>query len=74
VLFSVLHEHLDDFLRQAAAASDDETDGVPGFVQNELRDYLGCGVLSRGFARFKRTACPFEHLVALSCKGRGYAE
>jgi hypothetical protein len=72
VLFRVLDEHLDDFLRQAAVASDDDAGGVPGFVQNELRDYLACGVLSGGFARFKCTACPFEHLVALSCKGRGF--
>ncbi|MEY4577325.1 MAG: hypothetical protein RL701_2028 [Pseudomonadota bacterium] len=72
VLFRVLDEHLDGFLNQAAAATDDELGGVPGFVQNELRDYLACGVLSRGFARFKCTACPFEQVVALSCKGRGF--
>jgi Putative transposase/Transposase zinc-binding domain len=72
VLFRVLDEHLDGFLNQAAVAADDERGGVPGFVQNELRDYLACGVLSRGFARFKCTTCPSEHLVPLSCKGRGF--
>ena len=71
VLHRVLREHLESFLRQAADA-DPETGGVPGFVRNELSAYLSCGVLSEGFARFKCTACRHEHIVALSCKGRGF--
>ena len=40
-------------------------------MENELRAFLDCGVLTRGFARW-RCGCGFERLVALSCKGRGF--
>jgi hypothetical protein len=70
VLYKVLQDHLDTFLVEANAA-DSGAGGVPMFVQKELRSYLSCGVLSRGFARFRCSDCNFERLVALSCKGRG---
>ncbi|HET8934197.1 MAG TPA: transposase [Polyangiales bacterium] len=68
VLYQVLHEHLASFV----AAAKDGSDGLPAFVQKELRSYLSCGVLAHGFARFKCGDCPFERWVPLSCKGRGF--
>ncbi len=45
-------------------------DGVPQFVERALRDFLRCGFLAGGFARFRYGDCGRGRLVALSCKGR----
>jgi DNA-directed RNA polymerase subunit RPC12/RpoP len=39
-------------------------------VERELRAYLDCGILARGFARVRCPDCGFERLVAFSCKAR----
>jgi transposase-like zinc-binding protein len=44
----------------------------PLFVERELREFLSCGVLARGFAPFRCDECGHEMLVAFSCKGRGF--
>jgi hypothetical protein len=44
----VLSRHLVPFLDQART---DEGYGVPLFVERELRRFLACGDLRRGFAR-----------------------
>ena len=38
----------------------------------EFDDYLKCGLLEHGFLRVKCDACSQEHLVAFSCKRRGF--
>ena len=45
---------------------------MPGFVEQEFRDFLTCGVLAHGFARLRCADCAFERLVPFSCKGRGF--
>ena len=45
---------------------------LPAFVHNEFRSYLRCGLLEHGFLRVKCSRCRFEHLVAFSCKLRGF--
>ncbi len=70
VLHRTLREHLETFLAEARARSDG--DGLPRFVERELREFLSCGVLARGFARFRCDGCGHEILVAFSCKGRGF--
>lgn len=37
-------------------------------MERELRAYLDCGILARGFARVRCPDCGFERLVAFSCK------
>jgi hypothetical protein len=50
-----------------------ERNGVlPGFVRDEFEAYLRCGRLEQGFLRVKCNQCRYEHLVAFSCKGRGF--
>jgi hypothetical protein len=44
---------------------------VPGYVEDELRGYLECGLLCFGLARALRTGCRTGFVVAFSCKGRG---
>ena len=41
-------------------------------MRQEFEDYLKCGRLEYGFLRVKCEACRHEHLVAFSCKRRGF--
>ena len=70
VLHQVVREHFETFLAQAADLRDGE--GLPGFVEQEFRDFLQCGALGGGFARFRCTGCGFDRLVPFSCKGRAF--
>jgi ribosomal protein S27E len=45
---------------------------LPRFVLTEFQDYLRCGRLEYGFLRVKCNGCRHEHLVAFSCKRRGF--
>ncbi len=47
--FQVLQQHLLTFEQEWTDKSDGRT--LPSFVTEELRDFLGCGVLARGFAQ-----------------------
>jgi hypothetical protein len=68
VLYGVVRANLAAFV----AAVDAETDGggLPGFVLNEFRKFLRCGVLSHGFCRVRCGDCAYERLVPFSCKAR----
>jgi hypothetical protein len=70
VLHRVVREHLETFLAEARLRGGGE--GLPAFVEREFREFPSCGVLARGFARFRCTDCQREILVAFSCKGRGF--
>ena len=45
---------------------------LPGYVQQEFDDYLKCGRLEHGFLQVRCDSCHAEHLVAFSCKRRGF--
>jgi Transposase zinc-binding domain len=66
VLYGIVRTHLTEFL----AAVDAQTDGsgLPGFVVNEFRRFLRCGVLAHGFARVRCGDCAFERLVPFSAR------
>ena len=68
MLHQVVRGHLETFLAEARLRGGGE--GLPRFVERELREFLTCGVLAEGFARFRCTDCQHEILVAFSCKGR----
>jgi hypothetical protein len=70
VLHQVVRGHLETFLAEARLRGGGE--GLPRFVERELREFLTCGVLAEGFARFRCTDCQREILVAFSCKERGF--
>jgi len=65
VLHQVVREHLETFLAEARHRGGGE--GLPLFVEREFREFLTCGVLARGFARFRCHGCLREILVAFSC-------
>ena len=71
-LHQLVRDHFETFRAQAAAMRDGQ--GLPSFVEREFRDFLTCGSLAAGFARFRCARCRQERHVAFSCKGRGYAE
>ena len=67
VLYQIVAQQLETFL--ARAEQRDRL--VPRFVVRELRGFLDCGILARGFLRVHCDACGRDRLVAFSCKGRG---
>ena len=66
-LHKIASEHLESWLEWREAAERP----VPAYVEDELRGYLGCGLLCFGFARARCTGCGQGFVVAFSCKGRG---
>ena len=68
VLYRVVQENLETFL----ASARDQGRVVPRFVERELRAFLGCGLLCRGFLRVRCDDCGRERLIAYSCKCRGF--
>jgi hypothetical protein len=65
-----VREHLETFLAEARLRGGGE--GLPRFVERELPEFVTCGSMARGFARFRCAGCKRELLVAFSCKGRGF--
>ena len=63
----MVSENLESWLEWREAAERP----VPGYVEDELRGYLECGLLCFGFARARCTGCGQGFVVAFSCKGRG---
>ena len=66
VLYNVVAGHLETFL----ARQQERGRVVPRFVEQELRAFLDCGVLARGFLRVHCDACGLDRLVPYSCKRR----
>ena len=64
----MVREHLETFLERRSEAGEP----MPGFVVDELRGYLRCGVLALGAVRFACGHCGTDRLVGLSCQGRGF--
>ena len=66
-LHKIVSENLESWLEWREAAERP----VPGYVEDELRGYLECGLLCFGFARAVCMTCRTGFVVAFSCKGRG---
>ena len=69
-LYRAVAQHLETFLQRYAADPDGRR--LPRFVIRELRGYLECGQLCKGFVRVRCKACGQSDLVAFACKGRGF--
>jgi hypothetical protein len=67
VLYGVVAAHLETFL----ARQRERDRVVPRFVERELRSFLDCGILARGFLRVYCDACGLDRLVPY-CKKRGF--
>ena len=64
VLYRAVAENLESFL----ALQQERGRAVPRFVENDLRGFLDCGILERGFVRVHCDACGKDRVVAFSCK------
>ncbi|MBT5684481.1 MAG: hypothetical protein HOJ11_05705 [Gammaproteobacteria bacterium] len=67
-LYTIIEKNLSSFQSHLSNAEI----SLPSFVHEEFRSYLRCGILKHGFLRVKYSGCRFEHLVAFSCKHRGF--
>ena len=68
LLHQIVRQHLETFLAEARLRG--SGDGLPQFVERELRKFLTCGDLTRGFAHFRCDDCGHEMLVAYSGSSR----
>ena len=68
LLFEVVRDNLVPFLQHTKSIY---KNGIPRYVEKELREYLKCGIHAHGFARARCQSCNHEILVAFSCKKRG---
>ena len=65
LLWNLVRENLNTFLAAADARAHDGR-SLPRYVRNAFSEYLRCGVLQHGFARFLCPDCGHEILVAFS--------
>ncbi len=68
LLYQVVAGQLETFLARRRELDRE----LPGFVEQEFRAFLDCGVLARGFLRVHCDACGKDRLVPFSCKKRGF--
>jgi hypothetical protein len=68
LLYRIIEQHYPAFTAHLAQQGRE----LPGYVQREFEDYLQCGRLECGFLRVRCESCHAEHLVAFSCKRRGF--
>lgn len=68
LLYQIIERHYPEF-REVMAM---QGKSLPLHVQQEFTDYLKCGRLEHGFLRVQCKECHHEHLVAFSCKRRGF--
>jgi hypothetical protein len=66
LLYVVVRDTLEGFLANARG----QGAPVARFVERELRAYLDCGILARGFLRLHCDACGCDRVLAFGCKGR----
>ena len=68
LLYQLIERHWPEFqshLRETGSF-------LPRHVTREFEEYLACGRLEHGFLRVRCEGCHHEHLVAFSCKRRGF--
>jgi hypothetical protein len=68
LLYQVLAEHLETFLQQVRTSDH----ALPWYVERDLRAFLDCGILARGFLRLRCPECNTSRVVPFSCKRRTF--
>ena len=68
LFYQIVEQQYPDFL----SAMETQGRPLPGYVQDEFDAFLQCGRLEHGFLRLRCEDCKHEHLVAFSCKRRGF--
>lgn len=68
VLYNAIRENVNTVFARLSEAGK----RYPAYIRDEFDRYLDCGILSKGFLRVRCQDCKREHLVAFSCKCRGF--
>ena len=68
LLYQIIEKYYPQFLTHMGQ----QDKGLPKYVRSEFEEYLKCGRLEYGFLRVRCEDCHCEHLVAFSCKRRGF--
>ena len=68
LLYQLVQEYYPAFVSHLAV----QGTVLPDYVQREFADYLNCGRLEQGFLRLRCDTCHAKHLLAFSCKRRGF--
>lgn len=66
--YQIIQNHLATFMAEREAEGRD----FPKYIHDEFDSYLKCGILAHGFLRLACNSCDKEHVVAFSCKKRGF--
>ncbi|MBT0973796.1 IS91-like element ISVsa3 family transposase [Salmonella enterica subsp. enterica serovar 1,4,[5],12:i:-] len=69
---TLLYQIVDEYYPAFAALMAEQGKELPGYVQRKFEEFLQCGRLEHGFLRVRCESCHAEHLVAFSCKRRGF--
>ena len=69
---TLLYQIIDEYYPVFAVHLAEQGRELPDYVHREFEDYLKCGRLEHGFLRVRCESCHAEHLVAFSCKHRGF--
>ncbi len=62
LLYQIVQENLETFLQ----ATGERGGGLPRYVRQTFRRFLGCGILQNGFVRVRCSDCGFNRLVPFS--------
>lgn len=68
LLYQLVEEHFPALKARLSA----QGTPLPRYVEREFEQFLACGRLEHGFLRVRCDSCSSEHLVAFSCKRRGF--
>ena len=68
LLYQIIEKYYPQFLNHMGQ----QDKCLPKYVRSEFEEYLKCGRLEYGFLRVRCEDCHHEHLVAFSCKRRGF--
>ena len=69
---TLLYQIVDEYYTAFVVLMAEQGKELPSYVQREFEDFLKCGRLEHGFLRVRCESCHAEHLVAFSCKRRGF--
>lgn len=69
---TLLYQLVEEYYPAFTAHLAEQGGELPNYVHREFEDYLKCGRLEHGFMRVRCESCHAEHLVAFSCKRRGF--
>ena len=71
-LWQCLHNHFDQFLGEYQEKHEKKYGVLRSVIKEVVSKYIGCGDLTKGFARVVCKKCGQSYLLAFSCRGRWF--